>query len=368
MTGSAKQNGRELLPELYYDERVQHNQSHNHCHPPKGRPDLILWGSLGLILASVAYRYFWGLGLNLPWIDQFAASVTDLLAKMAWGLIFAVVFVGVMEQVPRSKFNQIFGNSDGVSGLVRATIAGILLDLCSHGILLVGMKLYERGISLGQVVAFLVASPWNSFSMTLILWSLIGLKLTLIFIGLSAIIALISGLIFNYLVSSEVLPKNPNQYLKSHATEAEAWIVWPTDKNFSGGLLHILKGSLRESKMILRWIFFGIILTASVKGLMSPESFQAYFGPDFTGVLLTLVAATVLEVCSEGSAPLAAELVTTAQAPGNGFSFLMAGVSTDYTEILALKETTKSWKVAFFLPLVTLPQIILMGLVLNGWF
>ena len=49
----------------------------------------------------------------------------------------------------------------------------------------------------------------------------------------------------------------------------------------------------------------------------------------------------------------------------NSFAFLMAGVSTDYTEIMVLKETTKSWKIALFLPLISLPQIVLVAWVIN---
>jgi len=55
-----------------------------------------------------------------------------------------------------------------------------------------------------------------------------------------------------------------------------------------------------------------------------------------------------------------------AGAVGNGFTFLLAGVATDYTEIMVLKETTKSWKTAFFLPLVTVPQVLAIGYLLNG--
>jgi hypothetical protein len=33
---------------------------------------------------------------------------------------------------------------------------------------------------------------------------------------------------------------------------------------------------------------------------------------------------------------------------------------------MVIKETTKSWKIALFLPLVTLPQIILLGVILNA--
>ena len=54
-----------------------------------------------------------------------------------------------------------------------------------------------------------------------------------------------------------------------------------------------------------------------------------------------------------------------AGAPGNGFAFLMTRVSTDYTEIMILKETTKSWKIAFCLPVFTLPQVLLVSWLIN---
>jgi hypothetical protein len=43
----------------------------------------------------------------------------------------------------------------------------------------------------------------------------------------------------------------------------------------------------------------------------------------------------------------------------------MTGVSTDYTEIMILKDTTKSWKIALFLPLITIPQVIFIAWVMN---
>ena len=43
------------------------------------------------------------------------------------------------------------------------------------------------------------------------------------------------------------------------------------------------------------------------------------------------------------------------------------GVATDYTELLSIKDTTKSWKIALFLPLVAVPQVMLVGFILNGF-
>ena len=83
------------------------------------------------------------------------------------------------------------------------------------------------------------------------------------------------------------------------------------------------------------------------------------------GLSLTILFATILEVCSEGSTPIAADIMNRAGAPGNGFAFLMAGVSTDYTEVMVMKDTTKSWKIALFIPLISLPQVILVAWLIN---
>lgn len=73
------------------------------------------------------------------------------------------------------------------------------------------------------------------------------------------------------------------------------------------------------------------------------------------------------EFCSEGSTPIAAGILTRAKAPGNGFAFLMAGVATDYTEIMILKDTAKSWKLALSLPLITAAQVLLVVWLINTY-
>src|SRR5690606_16133475 len=113
------------------------------------------------------------------------------------------------------------------------------------------------------------------------------------------------------------------------------------------------------------WLLFGVLLAAMIRAFVSVEIFQQWFGPSLVGLAMTLIAAMIIEVCSEGSTPIAADLMSRAQAPGNAFAFMMAGVATDYTEVMVLRETTRSWKIALFMPLITLPQVILLSWLLN---
>jgi len=284
-----------------------------------------------------------------------------------WGLMIGIIMVAVLSKIPREFVMSILGKGGGLRGILRATLGGVLLDLCSHGILMVGAKLYERGASAGQLVAFLVASPWNSFSLTLVLITLIGLPWTLGFIGLSLVIAIISGLIFEWLVERGTLPKNPHKVdLPKDFNFWKQAITGLKTTNYSWAFFKdmFFKG-LSESRMVLRWILFGVILAGLVRAFVDTGTFETYFGPTLMGLGLTVVVATIMEVCSEGSAPIAADILTRAEAPGNSFAFLMTGVSTDYTEIMVIKETTTSWKTSLFLPLVTLPQVISVAWIIN---
>jgi uncharacterized membrane protein YraQ (UPF0718 family) len=343
------------------------------CCPPnnpvaKPRPDYLLWFSATAVV--IGYLLFWLVADKTsmpPWLAIMSEGIFELVNKMWVGLVAAVVFVGLLERIPRELVMSALGQGGTTKGIIRATLAGVALDLCSHGILMVGAKLYERGASIGQLMAFLIASPWNSLSLTIIMISLIGWQWTLLFIVLSMVIGMVTGILFDRLVAKGTLPPNPHKIETPNPQP-----LWPgivavikTAKWTPAALGRLLIDGLRDSRMVFRWLLFGIVLAVLIRALVPLDLYQNYFGPTLVGLLLTLLAATIIEVCSEGSTPIAADLLTRAAAPGNGFTFLMAGVATDYTEIMVLRDVTKSWKIALFLPLITMPQVLLIGWMLN---
>lgn len=339
------------------------------CQSGKGQPDYLLWVSGAIVLACYVLYWLVDGHPDLPrWLVVMTSGVYELINRMWWGLLAAVLFVGLLERVPRELVMSALGKGGTVGGIARATFAGLMLDLCSHGILMVGTKLYQRGASLGQLMAFLIASPWNSLSLTIVLVALIGFGWTLAFILLSMAIGIVTGLIFDRLVASGVLPSNPcadGQSQNGDSLGRQLSSALKTIKVTPGGLLNLLKDGLRDSRMVFRWLFFGVVLATAIRAFVPMDTYQALFGPTLVGLLLTMVAATIIEVCSEGSTPIAADIVTRADAPGNGFAFLMAGVATDYTEVMVIRDLTRSWKIALFLPLVSLPQVLVVGWILN---
>ena len=116
---------------------------------------------------------------------------------------------------------------------------------------------------------------------------------------------------------------------------------------------------------LLPGLFFWVRVSVLPQGAYVPDHlFMQYLGPDLPVVLATLVFATVIEVCSEGSSPIAFEVYNKTGALGNAFIFLLAGVATDYTEI-GLLWTNIGRRTAIWLPIVTVPQIVLLAMLFN---
>ncbi len=338
------------------------------AHADKQSIDWLLWVSAtATALGYVLHWHFAETISNVHWLHELSHSAFELVNTIWWGVLIGIVMIAILARIPREFVMSALGTQLGFRGIVRATVAGVLLDLCSHGVLMVGAKLYERGASTGQVIAFLVSSPWNSLSLTLILIALIGLPWTAAFIVLSMLIAVTTGVAFDWCTRNGVLPENPRKN-----ELPDDFKFWQEAKTQFNGvrltphyIVEMLIEGVKESRMVMRWILSGVLLASIVRAFVSPELFQEYFGPTLLGLSITIVVATVLEVCSEGSTPIAADILTRAGAPGNSFAFLMGGVATDYTEIMIIRDTTSSWKVALFLPLITLPQIILLAWMIN---
>ncbi len=136
----------------------------------------------------------------------------------------------------------------------------------------------------------------------------------------------------------------------------------------SPGLGRVLKGigkgTWSLARMVLWWILIGMVFAALARVFIHPEVFSAYLGPTLLGLLVTLIIATVIEVCSEGSSPISFDIYRQTGALGNPFTFLSTGVVTDVTE-LGLIWHNIGRKAALWLPIITIPQVLMLGYLFN---
>ena len=326
------------------------------CHAPSpGEPLRVsrnLKISLALLLFLIAVSF-------LPSLSPLNASLLGYLRLLAIPLAAGFLLGGAVDYFVPEGFIYRYLGKTGKSSLLYALAGGFLMSSCSHGILAIAIQIYRKGASTPAVITFLLASPWANFPVTILLISFFGWK-GVLFIVTAGFIAILTGLIFEALERGGHVEKND-------VTGLGEGYEWEKIKNFSlrESVQGVLRGSLSLSNMVLWWLIIGLIAAVLIDVYVPGEFFMRYLGPDTGGLLLTLVGATVIEVCSEGSSVIAFEIYDKVQAFGNPFVFLMAGVVTDYTEI-GLLWTSIGRKTALLLPAVAVPQVLFFGFLYNA--
>ena len=106
-----------------------------------------------------------------------------------------------------------------------------------------------------------------------------------------------------------------------------------------------------------------MVISAYISAFVPHTFIAQYFGPTWQGLLTTLGATSLIEICSEGSSILAFELYQQTGSIANVFIFLLAGVATDFTEI-GLFWTVVGKRTALLIPIVSVPIIFFISLLL----
>lgn len=304
-----------------------------------------------------------------PGLILFRKVLFSYLKSIWWAVTLGLFLGGLIDYyIPREYISKVLSKKSPLT-ILNAVLLGFLMSACSHGILALSIQLHKKGASNPAVVSFLLASPWANFAVTMMLLSLFGLKGLLIILG-AIIIALNTGLIFIFLEKKGLIEKNKN--IVDVPENYSIWVDFRKRlKNYKFNLVAlkndlkgVVNGSIALSEMVLWWILLGILLASLASAFIPVHFFHRFMGPTFLGLMVTLALATVIEVCSEGSSPLAFEIYRQSQALGNSFVFLMAGVVTDYTEI-GLLFSNVGRRVALWMPLVSIPQVVALGYLFN---
>ena len=326
------------------------------CHSSKPTNEIPPINRRLAIMGSIFFAVF---ALSfLPALAPLNESMLAYLGIIWWAVLIGLFLGGIIDYfVPDGFIVRVLGKRSKIT-LINAVIAGFLMSACSHGILAIAIQLYKKGASVPAVITFLLASPWANLPMTVLLFGFFGWK-GILFVGGAMLIALITGLVFTVL--------DELGWIEGPAKDVQAEDVsWDRVKNFKldESVKGVAAGSVSLANMVLWWILIGILAASIIGAYVTEHWFMQYLGPDFTGMLVTLLFATVLEVCSEGTSPIAFEIFNKTAALGNPFIFLMAGVATDYTEI-GLLWTNIGRRTAIWLPVVTVPQILIFATLLN---
>ena len=222
----------------------------------------------------------------------------------------------------------------GLWSVLKASLIGVPLPLCSCSVIPVGIALRRAGASRGAVASFFTSTPEIGADSFVLSYGLLGPFLAITRIVASFLSAFIVGISIDHFVAETPLDhqtaqrccNNNNNGATSHPTLKEKINVI-----FSYGFGKILRD-------IANILVFGFIASGIISALVPETWFQ---DPSLTPVTSTLIMIAIsipLYVCATSSTPIAAALLAKGMFPGAVLAFLLAGPATNITAIIAFKK------------------------------
>ncbi|MCX7804299.1 MAG: SO_0444 family Cu/Zn efflux transporter [Planctomycetota bacterium] len=274
-----------------------------------------------------------------------SASAWLMLGQMAPYLLLGFLAAGVLSVlIPPAWVERHLGGS-GPWPVIKATLFGIPLPLCSCGVIPVAAGLRRQGAGRGATAAFLASTPQTGADSILATYGMMGP----VFAVVRPLVALVSGLLCGAAVALTCRNRSDgggggaasdgqNAGGSDRPACATPSVCCSSDVVGGGGrVIRALKyGFVTLPGDMARPLLIGLGAAGIIAALVPGEIFATFSSVGgIAGMLAAMLLAIPMYVCATGAIPVAAALVAKGVTPGAALVFLIAGPATNAATIAA---------------------------------
>lgn len=264
----------------------------------------------------------------ITFFQQFIIETWHIFTDAAPYVIFGFLAAGLIKAViPEEAVARHLGGRSTMA-VVKASLFGIPLPLCSCGVIPAAIGLRKQGAGRGASAAFLVSTPESGVDSIAITWALLDPVMTIVRPIAAFVTGTLTGILINLLPeeTTELEAEENNSGCQSSCCEAEVQLNAPLAKRMAAGV-HYAFGELLKD--IGGWLLLGVLIAGLVATLVPDDFFTLLFENQAASLVLMLLVGIPLYMCASASTPVAAALVLKGLSPGAALVFLLAGPATN---------------------------------------
>lgn len=269
-------------------------------------------------------------------VIEFIYTLKHYIIEILPSLMLGFLLSGIIHEfVPQSWVNN-YLSKKGILSIFYVTIAGIMLPLCCFGSLPVAIGLRKKGVPLGPILAFLVATPATSITAILVTWRLLGIGFTLYLCLTVILMGVIIGLIGNLLPFKKLESDSDSCPM---CEEGEHGKHCHHRKGIKKRIISVLSfGFLDIPKEIGIELVIGLVLAAVVASIAPIGNFIGTYLTTGFGYIFTLIFGLIMYICSTASVPIVQAFISHGLSNGAGLVLLLVGPITSYGAILVIRK------------------------------
>ena len=310
-----------------------------------------LQGLIGNGLEAIGLDTGSMLGGSLQFFLYDVIKIFVLLSVLIFGISY------IQSYFPPERTKKILGRFHGIGANLAAALLGTVTPFCSCSSIPLFMGFTSAGLPVGVTFSFLISSPMVDLGSLVLLMSVFGARVAVMYIILGLVIAVIGGTVLEKMGMSRYV----EDFIKNAPyIETEQERLTRRDR-----LVFARDQLMNTIKKVAPYIFIGVGIGAVIHNIIPQTWVENLLGGNnpFAVVLATLVGVPMYADIF-GTIPVAESLLFKGAGLGTILSFMMAVTTLSLPSMIMLKKAVKPRLLAAFIGICTV-GIIVVGYLFN---
>lgn len=306
---------------------------------------------VGFALSALGVDVNGRIGGSIQFFIYDVLKITVLLCV----LIFVISYI--QSYFPPERSRQILGRFRGIWANIIAALLGTVTPFCSCSSIPLFMGFTSAGLPIGVTFSFLISSPMVDLGSLVLLMSIFGVKVAVIYMVLGLVVAVIGGTLIEKL--------HMEKYVESFVLSAGKVDIESPNLTKKERIIYAKEQMLGTFKKVFPYILIGVGIGALIHNWIPESWIETVLGSDNPlGVILSTIVGIPMYADIFGTIPVAEALLAKGAQLGTVLSFMMAVTTLSLPSLIMLRKAVKPKLLALFTVICT-AGIILVGYLFN---
>ncbi len=307
---------------------------------------------IGKALAS------FGLNTSSRWTGSIQFFLYDVIKIVVLLCVLIFMISYIQSYFPPERSKKILKRFRGIGANIIAALLGTVTPFCSCSSIPLFIGFTSAGLPLGVTFSFLISSPMVDLGSLILLMSIFGTKVALLYVVFGLLIAVFGG---------TLIEKNHmEKYVESFILTAGKVDIESPDLVNRDRLIYAKEQMLSTFRKVFPYILIGVGIGAAIHNWIPEEWVVLLLGSNNPfGVVIATVIGVPMYADIFGTIPIAEALLFKGAQLGTVLSFMMGVTTLSLPSIIMLRKAVKPKLLTLFIAICTI-GIIIAGYLFNA--
>ncbi len=324
---------------------------------------------------KTAWDFFQNEVLGMHWLNRLINSILsscglDTTSRLGGSIRFFIydtikimLLLGILILVisyiqsyfPPERTKKILSRFHGIWANILAALLGTVTPFCSCSSIPLFIGFTSAGLPLGVTFSFLISSPMVDLGSLVLLMSIFGWKVAVIYVVLGLVIAVAGGT----LIEKLHLENQVEEYIRN----GRSIDIPQEDLHFKDRLKYAWEQVIATAKKVAPYVLIGVGIGAIIHNWIPQNFIVSVLGNNNPfGVILATIAGVPMYADIFGTIPIAEALLAKGALLGVVLSFMMGVTTLSLPSMVMLRKAVKPKLLGIFIAICTA------GIIIVGYF